>query len=220
MNNKIVSILKLYNSDIDFIYLNKLISSLELSRDHNIVLYDLINGRFIYSKSLQKIENNGFPEEYLNNGYRFLKTFCHPFDLGFLLNEILSILYYAKYEDKKIIKSENSGIFLRMKDSNGEWHSRKVHLIYLNGCTKSVFQILLGFIEDLLNQDKSLVRITLREKEIFNYLSSGYSSKMIANELNISETTVITHRRNLIHKLHVKNSAELISKGFELNLNS
>lgn len=220
MNNNIKNIIKCYHSDLDFIYLNRIINSFGLINDYNIVIYDLIKGRFLYSKSLQQIENNGIPEQYLNNGYRFLKTFCHPLDLGFLLNEIIAILYNAKYEDKKIIKSENFGIPLRMKDNNGNWHNRKVHLVYLNGSTKKVFQILLGFIEeDLANQDEISVKISSREKEIFNLLSSGYSSKMIANKLNISETTVTTHRRNLVHKLHAKNSAELIKKGLELKLN-
>ncbi|WP_372950604.1 response regulator transcription factor, partial [Mariniphaga sp.] len=87
---------------------------------------------------------------------------------------------------------------------------------YLYKNQEQIFKVLLAFIEEV-TANRGL-KITAREKEIFQLLSSGYSAKMIANKLNICETTVITHRKNLIHKLHVNNSAELIKKGFHLNL--
>ncbi|MEP4092861.1 response regulator transcription factor [Reichenbachiella sp.] len=49
-----------------------------------------------------------------------------------------------------------------------------------------------------------------REIEIIKYLADGRNSKAIAESLFISEHTVKTHRRNIMHKLHVKTSAELI----------
>ncbi|MEO9850285.1 MAG: response regulator transcription factor [Reichenbachiella sp.] len=49
-----------------------------------------------------------------------------------------------------------------------------------------------------------------REIEIIKYLADGRNSKAIAKSLFISEHTVKTHRRNIMHKLHVKTSAELI----------
>jgi DNA-binding CsgD family transcriptional regulator len=52
--------------------------------------------------------------------------------------------------------------------------------------------------------------ITSREKEVLQLLSDGDSSKIIADKLHISETTAITHRKNLIQKLQVKNTAHLI----------
>lgn len=52
--------------------------------------------------------------------------------------------------------------------------------------------------------------ITIREKEVLQLLSDGDSSKIIADKLHISETTAITHRKNLIQKLKVKNTAHLI----------
>ena len=49
-----------------------------------------------------------------------------------------------------------------------------------------------------------------REKEIIQCLADGKNSKAISNALFISEHTVKTHRRNIMHKLQVKTSAELI----------
>lgn len=49
-----------------------------------------------------------------------------------------------------------------------------------------------------------------REKEIIKCLSEGMNTKAISNVLFISEHTVKTHRRNIMHKLKVNTSAELI----------
>ena len=57
--------------------------------------------------------------------------------------------------------------------------------------------------------------ITSREKEVLNLLSYEYSTKEIAKKLFISNYTVNTHRKNLMTKMRVKNTAGLIRKGFE-----
>lgn len=49
-----------------------------------------------------------------------------------------------------------------------------------------------------------------REKEVVKCLANGMNSKAISEALFISEHTVKTHRRNIMHKLNVKTSAELI----------
>jgi len=59
--------------------------------------------------------------------------------------------------------------------------------------------------------NKSRPVITKREMDIFNLLSKGLCAKEIAKTLFISETTVITHKRNLKEKFHAKNTVELIS---------
>lgn len=52
--------------------------------------------------------------------------------------------------------------------------------------------------------------LTNREKEIIRCLAEGMNTKGISATLFISEHTVKTHRRNIMHKLNVKTSAELI----------
>jgi DNA-binding CsgD family transcriptional regulator len=60
--------------------------------------------------------------------------------------------------------------------------------------------------------------LTPREMEIIQMLSQGYSATQIAGRLFISEYTVIAHRRNILHKTGVKNTAELIKYGVEAGL--
>lgn len=52
--------------------------------------------------------------------------------------------------------------------------------------------------------------ISIREKEVLKLISDGFATKEIADKLNISFHTVESHRKNLLEKFGVKNSAELI----------
>ncbi|MBR5820961.1 MAG: helix-turn-helix transcriptional regulator [Alistipes sp.] len=51
--------------------------------------------------------------------------------------------------------------------------------------------------------------LTEREAEVLRLIARGRINKEIADELGIALTTVITHRRNLTEKLHVRSVAEL-----------
>ncbi len=59
---------------------------------------------------------------------------------------------------------------------------------------------------------KSNLRVSLREKEVLHLVADGYSAKQIADKLHISTHTAINHRKNLISKFQVKNTAELIKE--------
>ena len=60
--------------------------------------------------------------------------------------------------------------------------------------------------------------LTPREIEIIQFLSKGLSSKMIADKLSISDHTVNTHRKNILFKLDLANTAELIKYAVENKL--
>ena len=47
--------------------------------------------------------------------------------------------------------------------------------------------------------------LTFREKEVLSYIASGYTSKAIANDLNISMHTVKTHIYNIYKKINATN---------------
>lgn len=54
--------------------------------------------------------------------------------------------------------------------------------------------------------------LSLREKEVLQWLSKGFSYKEIAAKLFISIETVRTHIRNIYEKLHACNRAEALKK--------
>jgi PAS domain S-box-containing protein len=63
--------------------------------------------------------------------------------------------------------------------------------------------------------DDTSPQFTRREKEIIEKLSAGLSSEEIAQDLFISVNTVNTHRRNILRKAGVKNSAGLMAYIFK-----
>ena len=71
-------------------------------------------------------------------------------------------------------------------------------------------------VEELFKISKT--QITKREHEILCSLLNGNSSSEIANQLFISKLTVDTHRKNLLLKMEVGNTAELVSKSIKLGL--
>jgi DNA-binding NarL/FixJ family response regulator len=56
----------------------------------------------------------------------------------------------------------------------------------------------------------SKIPITPREIEVLKLIAQEYSNAEIAKKLFISIRTVDTHRRNLLEKLHLKNTAGLV----------
>ncbi|MCM1532503.1 MAG: LuxR C-terminal-related transcriptional regulator [Bacteroides sp.] len=60
--------------------------------------------------------------------------------------------------------------------------------------------------QDVSDSGKTLSQ---REREIVSFVVKGYTNKQIADELCLSQHTVITHRRNIANKLQIHSSAGL-----------
>lgn len=61
-------------------------------------------------------------------------------------------------------------------------------------------------------------KLSTKEKEILQLIADGQTTKTIASKLFISTRTVETHRANMMKKMDVKNTAELIKKAAELHI--
>lgn len=68
------------------------------------------------------------------------------------------------------------------------------------------------------NSQRSKISVSHREIEILELIGKGMIAKGIADKLNISTSTVITHRKNLITKFHARNTAELVKLSTQLML--
>jgi len=72
------------------------------------------------------------------------------------------------------------------------------------------------FTDDVLaahrNQQESPFKgLTAREKEILRLVVAGYTSKAMADKLNLSSRTVDHHRARLLQKLNMKNTVDLVN---------
>ena len=117
--------------------------------------------------------------------------------------EYISKVVEAKasgYLGKEVEKEE---IILAIKRvyGGGNYYSENVSKMMIEGFVKKTTS---G------GNDGPAVHLTNREKEILKLVVDGASSKAIAGELFISIRTVETHRNNILQKLNVKNSAELV----------
>lgn len=72
--------------------------------------------------------------------------------------------------------------------------------------------------ETEIENNKALIRtfscegfnVSDREIEIIKHIAEGYSNKQIADKLNLSTHTVNTHRKNIMNKLAVNNTAGIV----------
>lgn len=58
------------------------------------------------------------------------------------------------------------------------------------------------------NSDITLGRLTAREREILTLLARGFSNKLMARELDITEGTAKVHVRNLLRKMKLRTRVE------------
>lgn len=102
-----------------------------------------------------------------------------------------------------------------LKDSNLDDLSSAIKTV-LEGKPYYSSDVSAVMISSLMNKDKqkdnnSIENLTDREMEIIKLISEGYKSSEIAEKLELSIRTIEVHRRNLMKKLEVKNTAELVS---------
>jgi DNA-binding NarL/FixJ family response regulator len=73
---------------------------------------------------------------------------------------------------------------------------------------KNINNFLAGIENTLRGEDEFFSK---REREVLELLAKGYSSRRIAENLFITDKTVESHRKNMVSKAKVKNTAELIA---------
>ena len=59
------------------------------------------------------------------------------------------------------------------------------------------------------------VKLTDRELDVLKLVAEGMKASEIADQLNIAETTVSTHRRNMMDKLNFNRATQLVAYAFK-----
>lgn len=80
-------------------------------------------------------------------------------------------------------------------------------------------EVSVAMINALMSKDNSQgTSLSEREIEVLKYIAAGDTNKEAGEKLFISPRTVETHRRNILSKLDVKNTAEMIKYAFQHQL--
>lgn len=139
-----------------------------------------------------------------NNRVKFIVLSMHD-NPEYVLKCVQSgaLSYLLKNTDhEEIIKA------VKAVSAGQKYFSPDIYSIILNGLANP----------ELIKANQLAETLTKRELEVLKEVSMGLSTKLIADKLFISVRTVETHRINLMKKLDVHNSAELIKKAMDLNL--
>ncbi|HWR32410.1 MAG TPA: response regulator transcription factor [Chitinophagaceae bacterium] len=116
---------------------------------------------------------------------------------------------------KKMMENGASGYIL--KNSSREELIEAIHAvhsgaIYFSGETGQALK------EYQKSSETELPGLSSREKEILGLIAEGYTNPQIAEKIFLSTFTVDSHRKNLLAKLNVKNTASLIRLAVEQKL--
>jgi DNA-binding NarL/FixJ family response regulator len=85
-------------------------------------------------------------------------------------------------------------------------------------CGKIVTTILENKLENAMDYSCEGLHISDREMEIIKLIAEGLSNKEVADQLFLSTHTVTTHRKNIMNKLGVNNTAGLVLFAVRENL--
>ena len=116
---------------------------------------------------------------------------------------------------KKMMENGASGYIL--KNSSKEELIRAIHTVYEGGIYFSG-EASQALAEYQRSSKSELPVLTPREKEILELIAEGYTNPQIAEKIFLSQFTVDSHRKNLLAKMNVKNTASLIRLAVEQKL--
>jgi len=117
---------------------------------------------------------------------------------------------------KKMVENGASGYIL--KNSSKEELIRAIHAVH-EGCIYFSGEVGMALQEYQQSAAaRELPVLTAREKEVLELIAEGYTNPQIAEKIFLSPFTVDSHRKNLLAKLGVKNTASLIRLAVEKKL--
>ncbi len=67
-------------------------------------------------------------------------------------------------------------------------------------------------------EQNAISELTPREIQVLELVAAGHSTKQVADKLGIGTRTVESHRINMLKKMKVNNTAELVKKAIELKI--
>lgn len=131
--------------------------------------------------------------------------------------QILAITDYLAKKDMQAVLDAGVKSYL-LKECDREEIIEALHATYNNErflCGKVAYYLTQSGEETLYKPDMQKVScqglgITDRELDVIRLISEGLSNKLIADKLELSTHTVNTHRKNIMTKLNIPNTAGIV----------
>lgn len=200
---------------------------------HFIYIFNYSEGRMAYVRGIQEVL--GYPDHGMD--VELLLRLLHPDDASIVarinqcaltamdkirnpanLHDLsLSVDYRMRKADGRYIKILDQTSVFEVDEASGKVHSTFSLCKDISGIKTSNtigwqahgFEFL-DFQPPEGTEDRLQYRPTHREMEVVRMMAEGKGSKAIAVELNISPMTVGTHRRNILQRTGMRNTAELM----------
>lgn len=132
----------------------------------------------------------------------------HKPDILFVTPGMIDGSFFEKLKNHPEIKVRVAALVYSLFDENTLKSFDEVFLIN-DSRPKILRKVNLLLKERTLEESLPDLSLTAREIEVLKFLVRGYSNKEISSALFISTHTVITHRKNITHKLNIKSVAGL-----------
>lgn len=192
------------------------------SRNHMIGIYLLEEERFLYFNKVFKNLFGDYEDTLLEKGWEAWFALIDLQEGKWIKKRISDLLAIPCFE-----KSFKHNYFVKNHTGKKLHIHHEILLQQFGKCPLAV-----NFFSEIKNNgirnthysqpdnvpyhNKQSLRISAREKEVLHFIADGFSSKQIANFLLISPHTAISHRKRLIEKFEVKNTAQLIKKASKI----
>ena len=216
--------MKFYNSKMAIPNLDSTSSKLKnvinvchQSKDLNIALYHVDQEHFFYFNKAFKTFSYIKDKALLQNGWDSWFMAIDSKESPFVQRQIAELFSADRHKNTITLK------YHMPHGKERRCVKHEISLYFVEGKTLAI-----NYFFDISDQEKiaaclknnntthsnatSKQTISPREIQVLQLIADGFSSKQIANQLFISNHTAISHRKHLIQKFQVKNTAQLIKK--------
>lgn len=129
---------------------------------------------------------------------------------------IVLSMHFEKYTVSRVMQDNADGYLV--KNSDKAEFSAAIRRVAEGGKYFSAELMSLMLQPQGSSTERKAALLSMREVEVIKLLAEGLSSVEIGEKLSLSHRTVDTHRNNIIQKLELRNTAELISFAFKNKL--
>ncbi len=204
---------------------SEIIKACERTENLIIVIYLIEAGVFLYGNTAFKKMAGRRYAQLLENGWEFWFKHIVPEEYRPIKKSISRFLSRPFYQDHislkyHVLNCSEEKVYVKHEIALNRFDSLTLAINYFYDLSgrEQIERCLRAEQNEspVLGTIEKVNSISPREEQVLKLIADGYSSKQIADQLFISNHTAISHRKHLIEKFRVKNTAQLIKKASQI----